>query len=79
VATFIAVIVWIAVFFGFRFVSLASIVAAIALPLSAWLLGNAVDPIVLGFSGLIAALIILRHRSNIVRLLQGREPRFDRK
>jgi acyl phosphate:glycerol-3-phosphate acyltransferase len=78
-ATFIAVIVWIAVFFGFRFVSLASIVAAIALPLSAWLLGNAADPIVLGFSGLIAALIIFRHRSNIVRLLQGREPRFDRK
>jgi len=79
VATFIAVIVWIAIFFLFRFVSLASIVAAIALPLSAWLLGNARDPIVLGFSLLIATLIIFRHRSNIVRLLQGREPRFDRK
>jgi len=70
---------WIAVFVVFRFVSLASIVAAIALPLSAWVLGNAADPIVLGFSGLIAALIIFRHRSNIVRLAQGREPRFDRK
>jgi acyl phosphate:glycerol-3-phosphate acyltransferase len=79
VATFIAVIVWIAIFFAFRFVSLASIVAAIALPISAWLLGNVADPILLGFSGLIAALIIFRHRSNIVRLLQGREPRFDRK
>ena len=79
VATFIAVTVWIAIFFLFRFVSLASIVAAVALPLSAWLLGNARDPIVLGFSLLIATLIIFRHRSNIVRLLQGREPRFDRK
>jgi glycerol-3-phosphate acyltransferase PlsY len=79
VATLIAVMVWIAVFVVFLFVSLASIVAAIALPLSAWLLGNAGDPIVLGFSGLIAGLIIFRHRSNIVRLLQGREPRFDRK
>ena len=79
VATFIAVIVWIAIFSLFRFVSLASIVAAVALPLSAWLLGNARDPIVLGFSLLIATLIIFRHRSNIVRLLQGREPRFDRK
>jgi acyl phosphate:glycerol-3-phosphate acyltransferase len=79
VATFIAVIVWIAIFFAFRFVSLASIVAAIALPISAWLLGNVADPILLGFSGLIAALIIFRHRSNIVRLLQGSEPRFDRK
>ena len=79
VATFIAVIVWIAIFFAFRFVSLASIIAAIALPISAWLLGNVADPILLGFSGLIAALIIFRHRSNIVRLLQGSEPRFDRK
>jgi acyl phosphate:glycerol-3-phosphate acyltransferase len=79
VATFIAVIVWIAIFFLFRFVSLASIVAAVALPLSAWLLGSARDPIVLGFSLLIATLIIFRHRGNIVRLLQGREPRFDRK
>ena len=79
VATFIAVIVWTVTFFVFRFVSLASIIAAVALPLSAWLLGNARDPIVLGFSLLIAALIIFRHRSNIMRLLQGREPRFDRK
>ena len=79
VATFIAVIVWIAIFFAFRFVSLASIIAAIALPISAWFLGNVADPILLGFSGLIAALIIFRHRSNIVRLLQGSEPRFDRK
>jgi acyl phosphate:glycerol-3-phosphate acyltransferase len=79
VATFIAVIVWLAIFFLFRFVSLASIVAAIALPISAWLLGNVADPILLGFSGLIAALIIFRHRSNIVRLLQGSEARFDRK
>jgi len=79
VATFIAVIVWTVTFFVFRFVSLASIIAAVALPLSAWLLGNARDPIVLGFSLLIAALIIFRHRSNIIRLLQWREPRFDRK
>jgi glycerol-3-phosphate acyltransferase PlsY len=79
VATFIAVMVWLAVFFVFRFVSLASIVAAIALPISAWLLGNVADPVLLGFSGLIAALIIFRHRSNIVRLFQGSEPRFDRK
>ena len=79
VARFIAVIVWIAIFFAFRFVSLASIIAAIALPISAWSLGNVADPILLGFSGLIAALIIFRHRSNIVRLLQGSEARFDRK
>jgi glycerol-3-phosphate acyltransferase PlsY len=42
-------------------------------------LGYAANPILLTFTCLIATLIILRHRSNIVRLLKGREPRFDRK
>lgn len=78
-ATLIAVLIWIVTFFIFRYVSLASIVAAIALALSALFLGYAADPILLTFTCLIAALIILRHRSNIMRLLQGREPRFDRK
>jgi glycerol-3-phosphate acyltransferase PlsY len=78
-ATLIAVLIWVATFFIFRYVSLASIVAAIALALSALFLGYAADPILLTFTCLIAALIILRHRSNIVRLLEGREPRFDRK
>lgn len=78
-ATLIAVLAWIATFLVFRYVSLASIVGAIALALSALFLGYAADPILLTFTCLIAALIILRHRSNIVRLLQGREPRFNRK
>jgi glycerol-3-phosphate acyltransferase PlsY len=78
-ATFIAVAVWIGMFLVFRYVSLASIIAAVALALSAWLLGNATDLILLVFTWLIVGLIILRHRSNIVRLFQGREPRFERK
>ena len=78
-ATLIAVLIWIATFLIFRYVSLASIVAAIALALSALFLGYAADPILLTFTCLIAALIIFRHRSNIVRLLERREPRFDRK
>lgn len=78
-ATFIAVVVWVAVFLIFRYVSLASIVAAIVLALGTLLLGYAADPVLLMFTCLIAALIILRHRSNIVRLLHGSEPRFERK
>lgn len=78
-ATLIAVMVWIGIFFVFRYVSLASIIAAVTLALSAWLLGNATDPILLGFTWLIVGLIIVRHRSNIIRLFQGREPRFERK
>ena len=78
-ATLIAILIWIVIFFIFRYVSLASIVAAVALALGALFLGYAADPILLTFTCLIAALIILRHRSNIVRLFQGREPRFERK
>jgi glycerol-3-phosphate acyltransferase PlsY len=78
-ATFIAMVVWLAMFLIFRYVSLASIVAAITLALGALFFGYANNPVLLTFTCLIAALIILRHRSNIVRLLQGREPRFERK
>jgi len=78
-ATLIAILIWIVIFLIFRYVSLASIVAAVALALGALFLGYAADPILLTFTCLIAALIILRHRSNIVRLFQGREPRFERK
>jgi len=79
VATFIAVVVWVATFLIFRYVSLASIVAAITLALGALLFGYASNPVLVTFTCLIAALIIWRHRSNIGRLIQGREPRFQRK
>jgi glycerol-3-phosphate acyltransferase PlsY len=78
-ATLIVLVIWAATFLAFRYVSLASIVAAAALPLTVWLLGTPLDPIIWGFTCLIPALIILRHRSNIVRLIQGREARFQRK
>ncbi len=53
-------------------VSLGSILAALAAPLAAWLLGHvqAAELYVL-----LAALVILQHRANIVRLIEGREPR----
>jgi glycerol-3-phosphate acyltransferase PlsY len=80
--TLIAVGVWVITFLLFRFVSVASVAAAVALPLSVWLLAPARvsdRELLLVFSIALAALVILRHRSNIRRLLQGTEPRFDRK
>jgi acyl phosphate:glycerol-3-phosphate acyltransferase len=78
-ATFVAIVVWLATFLIFRYVSLASIIAAITLAVGALFLGYANNPVLLTFTCLIAVLIILRHRSNIVRLMQGRESRFERK
>jgi glycerol-3-phosphate acyltransferase PlsY len=80
--TLIAGIVWIMVFFAFRYVSVASIAAIAVLPVVVWVLsdrGNPPDNLVFGFSVFIAVLVIWRHWENIVRLARGTEPRFKRK
>ena len=79
----IAGAVWAAVFFLSRYVSLASLAAALALPLSAWLLkffaGFAL-PLPVGLLLILfAVLTFWRHRSNIGRLMNGTESRFERK
>ncbi|MCI6289169.1 MAG: glycerol-3-phosphate 1-O-acyltransferase PlsY [Lentisphaeria bacterium] len=78
----IAAMVWVLTFFTSRYVSLASIAAAIALPLAAWLLIHAGIPMSLPVGILLiffAVLTIWRHRSNIQRLLNGTESRFEKK
>ena len=82
-AVVIAGAVWVIVFFLSRYVSLASLAAALALPVSAWLLGFfGVVKFFLPFGIVLvvfAALAFWRHRSNIVRLLNGTENRFEKK
>ena len=83
-AVVIAGAVWVIVFFLSRYVSLASLAAALALPLSAWLLGysGAVKNFRPAFGIVLIVFALLafwRHRSNIVRLLNGTESRFDKK
>ncbi len=83
--TFTAVfvlLVWVAVWGMTRYVSLASINAAIAFPVGFFVLVYQIDSwelqqlwLLFAFSCLMAALIIFRHRSNIVRLLAGTENR----
>jgi glycerol-3-phosphate acyltransferase PlsY len=75
-------LVWIAVFLISRYTSLASISAAVGLPIAASLIVGKTEtdsPLLIGFSILMAALAVWRHRSNIVRLLNGTENRFGRK
>jgi glycerol-3-phosphate acyltransferase PlsY len=54
-------------------VSLASVTAAVVLPIAAMLLKV---PNVKTFSFIVAAVVVIRHRENIVRLLQGTEARL---
>jgi acyl phosphate:glycerol-3-phosphate acyltransferase len=69
--------IWIVVFALSRYVSLASICAAAALPFAAWLRGES-RTITLVMAAL-AALAIYKHKANIKRLLNGTENRIGRK
>ena len=70
------VVVWLATFAAFRYASVASMVAAAALPILSVAFG-ASWPIV-GFTALAALAVLALHRHNIRRLLAGTEPRFSR-
>ncbi|RDV84004.1 glycerol-3-phosphate 1-O-acyltransferase PlsY [Ammonifex thiophilus] len=75
-ATLGALAVWIFVFALGRYVSLASIIAAGSLPILASAFRYPRSICI--FSLLTAVVVILRHRDNIRRLLEGREHRFGR-
>lgn len=74
---------WAAVFALTRYVSLASIVLGLSLPLSCWLLPRLtaarLGPAEFWFAAALAAFNVWTHRSNIGRLLRGEENRFARR
>ncbi len=73
--------VWLIIFQLTRYVSLASIGAAVALPVVVGILilrKSVTDAALLYFSILIAGVVIWRHRSNLKRLINGTERRFSR-
>jgi acyl phosphate:glycerol-3-phosphate acyltransferase len=70
----IGVVVWVVAFLVTRYASLASIVAALSLPVLAVLLGEP-WPIVV-FGAIAAVGVVLLHRPNIARLRAGTESRF---
>jgi glycerol-3-phosphate acyltransferase PlsY len=74
-AVLIAMAVFVIMLAAFRLVSLASVTAAVSLPLFTLILreGHSVQIVMVAIS---SALIILKHRSNLQRLLAGTEPRF---
>ena len=82
VATLIGVVVWVIVFWLTRYVSLASVTAAVVLPMIilgiTWQDQNKAKPLVLA-SACVAAIVVWRHRSNLSRLMRGNEPRFTQK
>jgi glycerol-3-phosphate acyltransferase PlsY len=73
--------VWLTLFYSTRYVSVASLGAAVALPTGAagmWALGQG-DPLRTGIAGAMCLLAIWRHKTNIARLIEGTEKRFEKK
>lgn len=73
-AALAAAAVWIAFFVATRYASIASMVAAVSLPLFAFLFGASWP--VLAFTSGAAVAIVFLHRGNIARLVRGTENRF---
>lgn len=69
------ILTWLTVLWAFRYSSLAAIVTVTAAPLYTWL----IKPQYTLPVGFLTLLIIFRHRANISRLLQGKEPKVGKK
>jgi glycerol-3-phosphate acyltransferase PlsY len=74
-ATLILIVLFGVVMWASRTVSLSSMIAAAAAPAVLWCFSY--DAAVIASSAFLAMMIILRHRSNIQRLLAGTEPKFS--
>ncbi len=74
--------VWLIIFYSTRYVSLASILAAVAIPVTIWFLVITKDrqawPMLI-FGVVVMLLVVLRHQANIQRLCKGTETRFIKK
>jgi acyl phosphate:glycerol-3-phosphate acyltransferase len=74
------IVLWLAVVIFWRYSSLASISAAVALPLFVYLLyapGHAPPEFVTFGTVAISMLVLIKHRPNIARLVAGEEPRLN--
>ena len=68
--------IWLAVAFVLKYSSLAALTAAAAMPLVMFAMGK---PAFAAATLFMAALIFIRHQSNISRLLAGKEPKIGAK
>lgn len=69
--------VWLVVVMLTGLVGLATMTAAVSVPIAIWALGPGGEPL-LSFAIAMAALIVFAHRGNIARMNAGAEPRMNR-
>ncbi|MCR6495277.1 glycerol-3-phosphate 1-O-acyltransferase PlsY [Thermomonas sp. S9] len=69
-------LVWLAVLVASGYVGLATVLAALGLPLLAW--WQQTDGMRMGFAVVMALFLLFTHRGNLQRLRRGTESRFER-
>ncbi|MBI2163492.1 MAG: glycerol-3-phosphate acyltransferase, partial [candidate division NC10 bacterium] len=70
-------LLWLLVAAAWRYSSLAALVASAAMPVLAWLVDG--RPAMLGLSGTLFLVVLLRHRENIARLWKGTEGKIGQR
>jgi len=82
VAAIVCLVIFIAVVYLTRYVSVGSMIAALSLPVVLWLMqvlfNNDVPDALFQFSIFVAVLMVFTHRKNIRRLIEGTENRFGK-
>jgi len=73
---FAALLIWVASVYLTGYVSVGSILAALALPIAVYLTPHQGGDALVLFSTVLSAFVIWAHRKNIGRLRRGEEPRF---
>ena len=71
----LVILVWLVTFLIFRFVSLASILSAIALPFLMLILTNSKELLI--FSIILSIFIVIRHKANLIGLFRRQEQPFS--
>ncbi len=74
-ALLVALVTWLTAFVTTRYVSVASIAASAVLPIATWFTTH--DRMLTVVVALVAALAIYKHKSNLQRLREGTENRFN--
>jgi glycerol-3-phosphate acyltransferase PlsY len=72
-----AVLVWITIAATFRYASLASLAAALCVPLGALAMARPIPDVVA--TACVAAVVVARHRENIARLFAGHERKIGQR
>jgi len=73
-----AVVIWLFTLFLTGYVGLGTMLAAASIPVFSYWSTWCTNSYFITFSGLLAAFIVYTHRSNIQRMLQGNENRFEK-